>query len=239
MESTPHAELPPATPLVLRTIDRDHLTDRIWRHGASTLTDAELVAVLIRQGHGPRSAVDVAHTLLQRCGGSLLMLNRLTAWELAQHAGMGRTKAAIVLAATELGRRRHCLDPTSRPLVATSAAAYEMLRPVLQDLTHEEFWLLLLDRGNRLIERVRISIGGLHGTVADPKMIFKAALDRRASAVVLAHNHPSGQLRPSEEDMRLTTKLVEGARFLDIAAQDHLIVTALGYFSFSDQGMMR
>jgi DNA repair protein RadC len=123
--------------------------------------------------------------------------------------------------------------------VATSASAYDLVRSVLEDLPHEEFWMLLLDRGNRLLDRVRISTGGLHGTVADPKVIFKRALERRASGLVLAHNHPSGQLRPSEEDIRLTRKLMDGSMLLDLSVMDHLIVVNQGYFSFADNAMLR
>lgn len=224
--------LPPRT-------ERDDYVHRIGQYGVATLTDAEIIATLIRTGHAGKSALDVAKDLLAACGGCLMNLNRMNSWELSALGGIGHQKAAVILAASELGRRRHCLDPRSRPQVSNSATAYDVLRPVLQDLPHEEFWVLLMDRGNRLIDRTRISQGGLHGTVADPKSIFKVALERRASGIVLAHNHPSGQLRPSEEDIRLTRKLVEGSRLLDMEVQDHLIVTGLGYFSFADNGMLR
>ena len=143
-----------------------------------------------------------------------------------------------IVAALELGQRRRDLNVSQRPLIADSRAAFELLQPVMGDLPHEEFWLLLLDRGNRLMSRFKVSQGGMHGTVADPKMIFREALDQRASSVILCHNHPSGQLRPSAEDIQLTRKLVEGGRFLDIAVQDHLIVTNAGYFSFADNGQL-
>lgn len=143
-----------------------------------------------------------------------------------------------IVAALELGQRRRDLNVSQRPLIVDSRSAFELLQPVLGDLPYEEFWLLLLDRGNRLINRYQVSQGGMHGTVADPKRIFKEALDQRASAVILCHNHPSGQLRPSAEDIMLTRKLVEGGRFLDIVVQDHLIVTSSGYYSFADNGQL-
>jgi DNA repair protein RadC len=214
------------------------LVERIWNHGTGTLTDAELLAVLLRSGTGGQPCMRLAAEILERSKRCLLDLFRRTPQELVAVPGLGRAQTAILMAAMELGRRRGTIDPRNRPLVATSASAYEILRSVLEDLPHEEFWLLLLDRGNRLLERVPISVGGLHGTVADPKMIFKKALDRRASGLVLAHNHPSGQLRPSEEDIRLTRKLVDGSRLLDLAVQDHLIVVQSGYFSFADNAMM-
>jgi DNA repair protein RadC len=122
--------------------------------------------------------------------------------------------------------------------VPNSRTAYDILKADLQDLNHEEFWMILMDRGNKMIAKVRASSGGLHGTVADPKHIFKLAVDRGACNLILAHNHPSGALRPSEEDIRLTKKLCEGGRFLDIEVRDHLIITQQGYFSFADQGML-
>jgi DNA repair protein RadC len=181
----------------------------------------------------------LAVSILERCKNCLMDLFRHSAHDLGAVPGMGRTQTAVVLAAMELGRRRGTIDPRSRPLVATSASAYELLRSVLEDLPHEEFWMLLLDRGNRLLDRVCISSGGLHGTVADPKVIFKRALERRASGLVLAHNHPSGQLRPSEEDIRLTRKLMDGSMLLDLSVMDHLIVVNQGYFSFADNAMLR
>ncbi len=137
--------------------------------------------------------------------------------------GVGEAKALSIVAALELGMRRRDGQVEQRPMVGTSQQAYEVLRSSVADLPHEEFWLLMLDRGNRLLHRSKVSQGGMHGTVADPKLIFREALERRASSVILCHNHPSGQLRPSHEDIQLTKKLVEGGRFLDIVVQDHLI----------------
>ncbi len=145
------------------------------------------------------------------------------------------TVSAVHPEAGTLDRRRDSVVE-ERPLIATSREAYEVMRPWVADLPHEEFWLLLLDRGNRLLDRVKVSQGGIHGTVADPKVIFREALEKRASSVLLCHNHPSGQLRPSSEDITLTNKLVEGGRYLDIVVQDHLIVGSTGYFSFADNG---
>lgn len=218
---------------------REALQERVYTHGVATLSDAELLAVLIRSGDARMSALDVAHNVLHQVDRRLLALGQLSAFELAACTGMGRAKAAVLLAAMELGRRRAGLEPECRPLVGTSAIAYELLRPVLADLPHEEFWMLLLDRANRLMHRERISMGGMHGTVADPKAIFRLALERRASSLVMAHNHPSGQLRPSEEDIKLTKKLVEGGRLMDISVLDHVIVTQGGWYSFADNGMLQ
>lgn len=205
---------------------------RLLEHGAQTLSDAELVAVILS------IQVDVARNVLALARGDLRAWSRLNAHEMNRVKGLGWSKCAVAMAATELSRRLGQCSPADRASVRSSADAFNLLHPVLGHLPHEEFWLLVLDRGNRLMERVRVSMGGYHGTVADPKVIFKTAIDRRASCVVLAHNHPSGQLRPSEEDLHLTRKLHEGGRLLDIAVQDHLIITQAGYYSFADQGQL-
>ena len=217
----------------------DRPREKLMQHGANTLSDAELIAILIRSGNTRESALDLAKRLLGTVGNDLHRLARMGVPDLTRFKGMGEAKAISIVAALELGRRRRQNETAERDLVATSTVAFELLRPMLSDLAHEEFWLLFLDRGNRILGNCRVSRGGLHGTVADPKVIFKEALDRRASSVILGHNHPSGQLRPSEEDIALTRKLVEGGRLLEIIVQDHLIVTSSGYFSFADNGMMR
>lgn len=216
----------------------DQPRERLLAQGAKALTDAELVAILLRAGHREQSALDVAKGLLNDSGNDLNRLAARTPAELMRHKGIGATKAVTIVAALELGMRRRERHAPERVRVHTSRIAYEELRPRIADLPHEEFWLLLLDRGLRLIDKHRVSSGGIHGTVADPKLIFRHALERGASCIVVAHNHPSGQLRPSEEDIRLTRKLAEGGRMLDILVQDHLIITAEGYYSFADQGQM-
>ncbi|MCC6938761.1 MAG: DNA repair protein RadC [Flavobacteriales bacterium] len=216
----------------------DRPREKLMGLGARSLSDAELMAILIRSGSAQESALDLSKKILAKVGNDLHRLAGLGVQDLMKHKGMGEAKAMSILAALELGRRQRTTDRPERPSVTTSAIAHDLMREKLADLPHEEFWLLLLDRGNRLIERTPVSRGGLHGTVADPKIIFKLALDVRASCIVLCHNHPSGQLRPSEEDIKLTRKLVDGARLLDITVQDHLIIAGGGYYSFADNGMM-
>jgi len=216
----------------------DRPREKLMAQGAGALSDAELLAILIRSGSTKDSALDLAKLIMGSAANDLNRLSQLGVAELTKFNGMGEAKAIAIVAALELGRRRRALEPRERASVTTSATAYELVRPMLADKPHEEFWLIFLDRGNRLLDKCRISQGGMHGTVADPKIIFKEALDRRASSVVLCHNHPSGQLRPSEEDILLTRKLVEGGRILDISVHDHLIVTAAGYYSFADNGML-
>lgn len=216
----------------------DRPRERLLARGVRALSDAELVAILIRSGTPTDSALDLARIILNKAGNDLHKLAALGVNELMRVHGVGEAKAMSIVAALELGQRRRDLRVDQRPLIVDSRSAFDLLQPVLGDLPYEEFWLLLLDRGNRLMSRWKVSQGGMHGTVADPKLIFREALDQRASSVILCHNHPSGQLRPSAEDIQLTRKLVEGGRFLDITVQDHLIVTNTGYFSFADNGQL-
>lgn len=216
----------------------DRPREKLMGQGAGSLTDAELLAILIRSGTTRESALDLAKRILNASGNDLHRLGKLGVAELQRFNGMGEAKAVCIVAALELGRRRRLLEPAERDFITSSLSAYELVRAALSDLPHEEFWLLFLDRGNRLLDKARVSQGGLHGTVADPKVIFKEAIDRRASSIILCHNHPSGQLRPSEEDVVLTRKLVDGGLLLDISVHDHLIVTSGGYYSFADNGML-
>lgn len=211
--------------------------ERLKQQGARALSDAELLSLMLRPS-ARRSCLEMSRALLAEVNNDLSQLGRLTLEDVMRYAGTGEVGAVVLLGALELGRRRREDGGRDRRLIASSAAAYEELRPVLADLPHEQFWLLLLDRGNRVTHRVQVSDGGMHGTVADPKRIFKVALDRQAASMVLAHNHPSGQLRPSSEDIALTKKLVEGARLLDLAVQDHLVCCEHGYYSFADNGML-
>ena len=213
------------------------LFQRMRQWGVRALNDKELLALLLCGAMPEAMAWRLASALHDTAGG-LHGLARLTLETLKLDHHLTERQAFVLHAAQELARRKRDEPPVDRPLVSTSAHAYALLRPVMLDLPHEEFWLLLLDRGNRVIRMERNSVGGLHGTVADPKTIFKAALDHRASSLVVAHNHPSGQLRPSEEDIRLTRKLVDGARLLDISVQDHVIIGDQGYYSFADNGQM-
>ncbi|MBS1581981.1 MAG: DNA repair protein RadC [Bacteroidetes bacterium] len=216
----------------------DRPRERLLTQGPKALSDAELVAILIRSGTPQDTALELAQLILHQAGNDLNRLGRVSAAELMKLRGMGEAKALSIVAALELGMRRRDSGVEARPRISTSTHVHELMRPVLADLHHEEFWLVLLDRGMRLLGKHRVSQGGMHGTVADPKLIFREALERRASCLVLCHNHPSGQLRPSEEDRQLTHKLAAGGRLLDILVQDHVIITNAGYYSFADNGQL-
>jgi DNA repair protein RadC len=216
----------------------DRPREKLLLKGKSSLSDAELIAILLGSGTSKMSAVEVAKKVLQGAGNSLHDLACLSVKDLTKIKGIGEARAITIVAALELGRRRKDFEPDVKPKVSGSKDAYELLKSDLLDLPHEEFWVLLLNRANRVIKKYQISQGGVAGTVADPKIIFKMALQELASGIVLAHNHPSGNLTASQADIDLTKKLKEGSRLLEITVLDHLIIAGQKYFSFADEGMI-
>lgn len=215
----------------------DRPREKLMYKGRSALSDAELLAVLLGSGTRELSAVDLARKILASADHDLNILARLSVEDLMKFQGIGEAKAITIVSALELGRRR---KPVHAPVssVLSSAEAYEVLLPELQDLSHEEFWMLVMKRNGQLIRKVKISSGGFHGTGVDPKLVFKQALDLRASSVILAHNHPSGNLKPSPQDRALTKKLTAAGKLLELPVLDHLIFTDHGYYSFADEGEM-
>lgn len=216
----------------------DRPREKMLLKGTTALTDAELIAILIGTGSPKLSAVDLAKRILEGVENRLHELARLSVKDLTKIKGIGEAKAICIVAALELGRRRRETDIQERPKIGSSRDAYDQICGDLMDLAHEEFWVLLLNRANRLIRKTRISEGGVSGTVADPKVIFKAALNHLASGVIVVHNHPSGNRTASQSDIDLTKKLKEGGKFLEIQLLDHLIICGASYFSFADEGLM-
>jgi DNA repair protein RadC len=213
----------------------DRPREKLMLKGTSALSDAELIAILIGTGSGKSTALDLSKRILDSVDHQLPALARLKAKDLTRIRGIGPAKAIAIVAALELGRRRKENDTGERPRVGSSQEAYDLICGDLIDLPHEEFWMLLLNRANRLIRKQRISEGGVSGTVADPKVIFKGALDHLASGIIVAHNHPSGNRSASQSDIDLTRKLKEAGKFLEIQLLDHLIVCGPKYFSFADE----
>lgn len=216
----------------------DRPREKLQLKGTSALSDAELLAILIGTGSGKSSALDLSKRILDCVEHRLPELAKLKPKDLTRIKGIGPAKAITIVAAMELGRRRRESDPGEKPRVSSSREAYDLLSGDMIDLPHEEFWVLLLNRANRLIRKHRISEGGVSGTVADPKVIFKSALDHLASGIIVAHNHPSGNRTASQSDIDLTRKLKEAGKFLEIQLLDHLIVCGPKYFSFADEGML-
>jgi DNA repair protein RadC len=218
--------------------EEDRPREKLLLKGKAALSDAELLGILIGSGTRSLSAVDLCKLILQKGGNNLNELARLSVQDLQKFKGIGEAKAITIVAALELGRRRKEADPVKRPKITSSQDAYDAIKPELWDKQQEEFWVLLLNRANQVMQKVQASLGGVSGTVADPKIIFKVALDHLASAIILVHNHPSGNLKPSEADIRLTKKLKEAGSLLDLPVLDHLIFTDHGYYSFADEGAL-
>ncbi len=218
--------------------EEDRPREKLLAKGRAALSDAELIAILLGSGTVKLSAVDVAKLMLQGVGHDLNELARQSVKQLCRHPGIGEAKAISVVAALELGRRRKEADAPARTTITCSRDIYNLVRPNLMDLPHEEFWVILLNRANVVMRKVAVSQGGVAGTVADPKMIFKEALEQLASSIILVHNHPSGNRQPSAADIALTKKLRQAGDFLDLPILDHLIYTDRGYYSFADEGIL-
>jgi len=226
-----------------------HLTIKAWAEddrprekmaekGKNALSNAELLAILLGSGTREKSAVELGQEILSRCGNNLRELGRRNLQELTTTKGVGPAKALTIMAAMELARRRGDEAEIPPTKIFRSNDIYQFMKPLLSDLYHEEFYVILLSRGNAIIACENISRGGISGTAVDGKIIFKKALDHKASSIILVHNHPSGNLYPSEQDIRLTKKLVSFGQYIDLPVLDHLIFTDNGYFSFSDKEKM-
>ncbi|KAA9332104.1 JAB domain-containing protein [Hymenobacter busanensis] len=228
----------PASFSIKSWAEEDRPREKLMAKGRAALTDAELMAILLGSGTAKLSAVDVAKLVLAATGNDLNELARLSIKDLMRHKGIGEAKAITIVAALELGRRRKETAAAERVTITCSTDIYNLIRPNLQDLPHEEFWVILLNRANVVMRKQSISSGGVAGTVADPKMIFKLALEQLASSIILVHNHPSGNRNPSAADIALTRKLKEGGLYMDLPVLDHLIYTDRGYYSFADEGIL-
>lgn len=216
----------------------DRPREKLMAKGKSTLSDAELIAILIGSGTASKSAVEVSKEILQLADNNLHELAKFSYKDLQKIKGIGEAKAITIVSALELGRRRKESDILKRKKISSAQDVYEYMQSDLLDLNYEEFWIILLNRANNILKKVKISAGGVSGTVADPKVIFKKAIEETASAMILVHNHPSGNLMASQADKTLTNKIIEGGKFLDIQVLDHVIFTNYGYFSFTDEGLI-
>jgi len=219
----------------------DRPREKAWANGTASLTPAELIAILLRTGLKGRSVVQVSREILSICGNDLARLSRMTPAELSRLVpGIGPTKAITLMAAIELGARCQSALTLANdmPQITSSERIYSMMRPRLERLRHEEFWVLMLNRANRVESRWMVSQGGMAATVVDVRLLFKKVIDAQASAIVLVHNHPSGQLHPSAADDDLTSRISAAAELLDIRVVDHLIISPAGVYSYFDEGRL-
>jgi DNA repair protein RadC len=216
----------------------DRPRERLWNKGPSSLSDAELIAILIGSGTKNASAVDIARELLALAGNNLSDLGKLSIGDIKKLRGIGGARAVTIIAALELGRRRKLAEATDNPQIRSSADVFSIFHPLMEDLPHEEFWILYLNRANRVINRMKISQGGVSGTVTDVRIVLKKAIETLASGIVICHNHPSGNNSPSDSDIKITQKIKEAGALMDIQLLDHLIICGKDYYSFADNGML-
>lgn len=218
--------------------DDDKPANKVLQRGLPALSDSELLSILIGSGNDDFNPLDLAKNLLLKSDNKLRKLGSLTVAEMMKFKGIGQSKATRIVAAMELGRRYVFSEYRYTETIQSSSSVFNIMQPILSHLNHEEFWVVLLKQNNQVIRLVKISSGGTAGTVVDPKIIFKHALDELASCIVLVHNHPSGTLIPSEPDKSLTNKIKSAGQFLDIRVLDHLIIAHNSYYSFADEGKL-
>jgi len=216
----------------------DRPREKLYQKGTSSLSDAELLAILIGSGTRNKSAVDLGREMLSLVSNNLNSLGKLGISDLTKINGIGQARAITIAAALELGRRRKLAELPENPQIKCSRDVFDLISPLLSDLPHEEFWILFLNRSNKVINRLRLSQGGISGTVTDVRMIMKKAVEYLSSGIIVCHNHPSGNLNPSESDSKITDKIKNAGTILDIQLLDHLIICDRDYYSFADNGLV-
>lgn len=215
----------------------DKPREKLMLKGKSSLSDAELIAILIGSGSRNESAVDLSKRILASVDTNLNALGKLTIQQLMNFKGIGEAKAISIIAAMELGRRRRAEEAVELKKITSSKMIFELMQPIIGELPHEEFWVLYLNNSNKVLSKSLQGKGGITGTIVDVRLVFKAALELGATALILCHNHPSGTLIPSDADKQMTRKLKTVGQNLDIQVLDHVIVAENGYYSFNDEGI--
>ncbi|PTX41959.1 DNA repair protein RadC [Christiangramia gaetbulicola] len=216
----------------------DRPREKLLQKGKLSLSDSELIAILIGSGSRNESAVELSKKILSSTQNNLSALGKLSITQLCKFKGIGPAKAVSIAAALELGRRRRLEEALEQKKITSSNSVFEIMQPVIGELGHEEFWIIYLSNNNKVIEQFQISKGGITGTLVDVRITLKKALEVGAVSLILVHNHPSGNLKASEADKQLTKKLKTAAESLDIKVLDHIIVTEKSYLSFADEGML-
>lgn len=216
----------------------DRPREKLLQNGSRSLSDAELIAILIGSGNIKETAVELSRRILTSVNNNLNDLGKKGIGYLTTFKGIGDAKAISIVAALELGKRRKEADVFNNNKITGSKDAFDFFHPLLGDLNHEEFWIMLLDRGNKIKDTFMISQGGVSGTVIDVRIILKTALEKLASSIILCHNHPSGTLQASDADLRITKKITEASKIMDIPVLDHIIIGQNKYLSFADEGML-
>lgn len=218
--------------------ENDRPREKLLAKGPAALSDAELLAILIGSGNRNESAVDLCRRILHSVSNDLMSLGSLSIQDLKQFKGMGEVKSITLKAALELSVRRRASESKTSIRIQNSAQAYERFLEHMSDLKHEEFWVMSLSVSLSVLSIQKVGEGGFTATYVDTKRIFKTALSHSASKIMIAHNHPSGNLKPSEQDISLTKRIRDAAKIMDIGLLDHIIVTGRGYYSFADEGIL-
>ncbi|WP_228852359.1 RadC family protein [Aegicerativicinus sediminis] len=216
----------------------DRPREKLLKRGKGALSDAELLAILIGSGSSKESAVMLCQRILSTVNSNLNELGKLSVQDLIKFKGIGEAKAIAIIAALEIGRRRRVEDALERKKITSSQSVFELMQPIIGELAHEEFWIIYLNNSNKVLNTEQLSKGGLTGTLVDVRLVMKTALQLSATGLILAHNHPSGTLKPSNADRDLTKKLQVASESLDIKILDHLIITQHAYFSFADESIL-
>jgi len=217
--------------------EEDRPREKLAGQGRRALTDAELIAILIGSGSRNETAVELSKRILHHYDNDFNKLGKASIIELSNFKGIGDAKAISIIAALEIGRRRNETESKAPDIIGFSKDAYNIIRRHLVDLNHEEFWIILTGRGNKVLGKELVSKGGFSEVLIDIKVVFSAALQHKANGIILVHNHPSGNLKPSHEDIMLTKRIADAGKILDIRVTDHLIITDKGYYSFADDGL--
>ncbi len=216
----------------------DRPREKFLLKGINSLSDSELLAIILRSGSREETAMELARKILNSVNHSWHQLSLLSVKDLMRFKGVGEVKAIAVATALEIGRRRAAQEVPEKSLITSSNDGYQILRKYLSDLRTEEFWAIFLNQSNRVLHFSQLTQGGINQSIVDVRILFKTALDHYATAVIIAHNHPSGNLKPSKEDLDITQRIREAGKMLNIQLLDHLIVTQNSYFSFSDDGLL-
>ncbi|MDT0646258.1 DNA repair protein RadC [Zunongwangia sp. F260] len=216
----------------------DRPREKLLQKGRVSLSDSELIAILIGSGNRNESAVELSKRILASTKNNLSELGRLGINQLCEFKGIGTAKAITIVAALELGRRRRVEEALERKKITSSNSVFELMQPIIGELPHEEFWIVYLNNSNKVLDQLQLSKGGITGTLVDVRITLRKALELGATAIILTHNHPSGNLNPSEADKQLTQKMKTASESLDIKVLDHIIVTEKSYFSFADEGIL-
>ncbi|OIQ28194.1 MAG: hypothetical protein BM564_10240 [Bacteroidetes bacterium MedPE-SWsnd-G2] len=216
----------------------DRPREKLIQKGKVSLSDAELIAILIGSGNRDESAVALSKRILSSVENNLSALGKMSVQELTDFKGIGEAKAISIIAALELGRRRRLEDAKQQFKIESSKSVFEVMQPLLGELFHEEFWVIFLNNSNKVISKQQLSKGGITGTLVDVRLLVKQAIQVGATAIILAHNHPSGTLKASEADLNMTKKVKLAVELLDIKLLDHLIITEKEYFSFADENLL-